>query len=55
MTQVDKKTRESHYRQTRIDRLTNELSVVKRLQFGRRSEQFTAEHLSLLDAPLMKT
>ncbi|WP_429498055.1 IS66 family transposase [Robbsia andropogonis] len=49
MTQVDEKTRESHYRQTRIDQLTYELSVIKRLQFGRRSEQFTAEQLSLLD------
>jgi len=49
MTQVDEKTRESHYRQTRIDQLTHELSVIKRLQFGRRSEQFTAEQLSLLD------
>src|SRR5471032_2024392 len=49
MTQVDEKTRESHYCQTRIDQLTHELSVIKRLQFGRRSEQFTAEQLSLLD------
>src|SRR5258708_15610174 len=49
MTQVDEKTRESHYRQTRIDQLTHELSVIKRLQFGRRSEQFTTEQLSLLD------
>jgi len=49
MTQVDEKTRESHYRQTRIDQLTHELSVIKRLQFGRRSEQFTSEQLSLLD------
>ncbi|OXC79760.1 Mobile element protein [Caballeronia sordidicola] len=49
MTQVDEKTRESHYRQTRIDQLTHSLLVIKRLQFGRRSEQFTAEQLSLLD------
>ncbi|MDR5776535.1 MULTISPECIES: IS66 family transposase [unclassified Caballeronia] len=49
MTQVDEKTRESHYRQTRIDQLTHELSVIKRLQFGRRSEQLTTEQLSLLD------
>jgi len=46
--QVDEKTRESHYHQTRIDQLT-QLSVIKRLQFGRRSEQFTTEQLSLLD------
>jgi len=49
MTQVDEKTRELHYRQTRIDQLTHELSVIKRLQFGRRDEQFTGEQLNLLD------
>jgi hypothetical protein len=42
MTQVDEKTRESHYRQTRIDQLTHELSVIKRLQFGPRASPASA-------------
>ncbi|HDR9504870.1 TPA: IS66 family transposase, partial [Burkholderia cepacia] len=49
MTQVGKTQRELHYRQTRIDQLTHELSVLKRLQFGKRSEQLDTEQMSLLD------
>ncbi|MGN4155882.1 IS66 family transposase zinc-finger binding domain-containing protein, partial [Burkholderia gladioli] len=41
--------RELRYRQTRIDQLTHELSVLKRLQFGKRSERLDAEQMSLLD------
>jgi hypothetical protein len=49
MTQVGEKERELHYRQTRIDQLTHELAVLKRLQFGKRSEQLDTEQMSLLD------
>ncbi len=37
------------YRQTRIDQLTHEISLLKRHQFGRRSEQLDAAQASLLD------
>lgn len=49
MAQVGEKDRELLYRQTRIDQLTHELSMLKRLQFGKRSEHFNAEQLNLLD------
>ncbi|WP_232440215.1 transposase, partial [Burkholderia ubonensis] len=49
MAQVGEKDRELRYRQTRIDQLTHEIATLKRLQFGKRSEQFTAEQMSLLD------
>ncbi|MEM5291888.1 IS66 family transposase, partial [Paraburkholderia sabiae] len=35
--EVGEKERELQYRQTRIDQLTHELSVIKRQQFGKRS------------------
>jgi transposase len=47
--QVSESKRELHYRQTRIDQLTHEISVLKRLQFGKRSEQLNIEQASLLD------
>jgi len=47
--EVDEKERELRYRQTRIDQLTHELSIIKRQQFGRRSEQLNKEQMSLLD------
>jgi transposase len=47
--EVGEKERELRYRQTRIDQLTHELSVLKRLQFGKRSEQLNTEQMSLLD------
>ncbi|WP_087738480.1 IS66 family transposase [Paraburkholderia piptadeniae] len=47
--EVGEKERELQYRQTRIDQLTHELSVIKRQQFGKRSEQFNTEQMSLLD------
>jgi transposase len=49
MAQVGEKDRELRYRQTRIDQLTHEIAALKRLQFGKRSEQFTAEQMSLLN------
>ncbi|MDR8402339.1 IS66 family transposase [Paraburkholderia sp. USG1] len=47
--EVGEKQRELQYRQTRIDQLTHELSVIKRQQFGKRSEQLNTEQMSLLD------
>jgi transposase len=47
--EAGEKERELQYRQTRIDQLTHELSVLKRLQFGKRSEQLDTEQMSLLD------
>lgn len=47
--EVDALERELHYRQTRIDQLTHEISVLRRQQFGRRSEQLNNEQMSLLD------
>jgi transposase len=49
MAEVSEKNRELSYRQTRIDQLTHEIAALKRLQYGKRSEQFTAEQMSLLD------
>lgn len=50
--EIGEKERELHYRQTRIDQLTHELSVLKRQQFGKRSEQLDTEQMSLLDEAL---
>jgi hypothetical protein len=54
--EIEEKTREVeenecelHYRQTRIEQLSHEISILKRQQFGRHSEQFTSEQMSLLD------
>ncbi|KVK85506.1 IS66 family transposase [Burkholderia sp. MSMB1498] len=47
--EAGERERELQYRQTRIDQLTHELSVLKRLQFGKRSERLDAEQMSLLD------
>lgn len=49
LAQVSENKRELRYRQTRIDQLTHEISVLKRLQFGKRSEQLNAQQSSLLD------
>ena len=49
MAQVSDKDRELVYRQTRIDQLTHEISVLKRYQFGRRSEQLDPAQASLLE------
>jgi len=49
IAQVTDKDRELVYRQSRIDQLTHEISVLKRYQFGKRSEQLDTAQASLLD------
>ncbi|MBB5547669.1 IS66 family transposase [Paraburkholderia fungorum] len=49
MLQVGENERELHYRQTRIEQLAHEIAVLKRMQFGRRSEQTSSEQMSLLN------
>lgn len=46
---VQDKDRELIYRQTKIDQLTHEMAMLKRYQFGRRSEQLDSTQASLLD------
>ncbi|MDP9652037.1 IS66 family transposase [Paraburkholderia caledonica] len=47
--EVSERDRELHYRQTRIDQLSHEIAILKRQQFGRRSEQLNSEQMSLLE------
>ena len=47
--EVSERDRELHFRQTRIEQLTHEISILKRYQFGRRSEQLNSEQMSLID------
>ncbi|WP_321927412.1 IS66 family transposase, partial [Burkholderia sp. BCC1998] len=47
--EASERDQELRYRQTRIDQLTHEVSVLKRQQFGRRSEQLNSEQMNLLD------
>jgi transposase len=47
--EVGEKERELRYRQTRIDQLTHEISILRRQQFGRRSEQLSSDQMNLLD------
>jgi transposase len=47
--EVGEKERKLQYRQTRIAQLTHEFSVIKRLQFSKRSDQLNTEQMSLLD------
>ncbi|PTB16720.1 IS66 family transposase [Trinickia symbiotica] len=49
MAQVGENERELRYRQTRIDQLTHEIATLRRLHFGKRSEQLNAEQMSLLN------
>jgi transposase len=49
IAQVSENKRELIYRQTRIDQLTHEISILKRWQIGKRGEQINAEQASLLD------
>jgi transposase len=49
MAQVGENERELRYRRTRIDQLTHEIAVLKRLHFGKRSEQLNVEQMSLLN------
>lgn len=47
--EANEQDREIRFRQTRIDQLTHEVSILKRQQFGRRSEQINSEQMNLLD------
>lgn len=47
--EASERDRELRFRQTRIDQLTHEVSILKRQQFGRRSEQLNSEQMNLLD------
>jgi transposase len=49
IAQVREQDRELIYRQTRIDQSTHEISILKRHQFGKRSEQLDAAQASLLE------
>ena len=49
MAQLADKDRELLVRQTKIDRLTHEMAVLKRWRFGRRAEQLGVAQASLLD------
>lgn len=47
--EASERDRELRYKQTRIDQLTHEISILKRQQFGRRSERLNSEQMNLLD------
>lgn len=47
--EVSERDRELHYRQTRIDQLSHEIAILKRQQFGQRSERLNSEQMSLLE------
>jgi hypothetical protein len=47
MAQAGENERELRYRQTRIDQLTHEIAMLRRLHFGKRSEQLNPEQMSL--------
>ncbi|MPW24123.1 IS66 family transposase, partial [Paraburkholderia sp. CNPSo 3157] len=49
IAQVGENERDLRYRQTRIDQLTHEIAVLRRLHFGKRSEQLNVEQMSLLN------
>jgi hypothetical protein len=51
LAQIARKDQEIHLRQTKIDKLTLELAVLKRFRFGKRSEQMTSEQRSLFGNP----
>lgn len=46
---IASKDRELHYRQSKIDKLTHEIAVLKRNKFGKSSEQLGSDQASLLD------
>ena len=46
---IASKDRELHYRQSKIDKLTHEIAVLKRNKFGKSGEQLGSEQASLLD------
>jgi hypothetical protein len=47
--QVTQQNHELKYKQLKIDQLTHEMAVLKRWQFGRRSEKLDPAQRSLLD------
>ena len=53
LAQIARKDQEIHFRQTKIDKLTLELAVLKRFRFGKRSEQMTAEQRALFDESML--
>jgi len=50
--QLTAKDKELHFKQARIDQLTHEMAVLKRLKFAARSERFDAQQRSLLEETL---
>lgn len=46
---VSERDRELHSRQTRVDQLSHEIAILKRQQFGQRSERLNSEQMSLLE------
>ena len=52
MAQGGENERDLRYRQTRIDQLTHEIAVLRRLHFGKRSEQLNVEQMSLLNVAI---
>ena len=50
--QISIKDKELHYRQAKIEQLTNEMAVLKRWKFGRSREHLDAGQASLLDETL---
>lgn len=49
MAQVGEEDRELHYRHMRIDQLTHDIGVRKRMQLGKRSEKLGPEQMNLLE------
>ena len=47
--QIARRDEELKHKQLKIDQLTHEMAILKRWQFGRRSEQLDAQQRSLLD------
>lgn len=47
--EIAEKTRDNHYKQTRIDALTAEIARLRRVQFAARSEQMNPEQRTLFD------
>jgi hypothetical protein len=49
--QIERKDRESAFKQATIDKITHEMAVLKRLKFAAQSEAFNAEQRSLWTKP----
>lgn len=52
LEQLSAKDKELHFKQARIDQLTHEMAVLKRLKFAARSERLDAQQRSLLEETL---